>query len=108
MAEHVALTTPETKPSNPRYEIVSVTEQWQLGSIEIRLRGANGETRTCVYDANGLTRSNGTTNTSAPTGLTLMRQQNTANFSGVSRQRRIFERLIADGEFAGAVAGTPD
>lgn len=108
MSEQITLTIPETKPNNTGYKIASIMEDWIAGTITLQLIGLNGEARVCKYGPNGLTRSNGTVNATAPTGETLLRQQNRANFSSNSRQKAIFNRLITDGELTGIVTGIPD
>lgn len=42
------------------------------------------------------------------TALTMMNQLNKANLTTNSLQKRIFERLIADGKLVGTISGTPD
>lgn len=106
--ETITLTAPETKPANPTYTIVGITEDWQAGSVEIRLIGANGETRTAFYGAQGLIGANGQIVSGSPTGATILKAQNKMNFSTTSRVKRIYQQLLADGVLAGAVTGVPD
>jgi hypothetical protein len=112
MAESLTLTTAETKPANPKYDIAGINETWLPAgaeAIEIRLLGANGEVRTILYGPLGAINQAGGVVAGSPTGRTLLRQQNKANFTATSRVRQIYVRLSTDfPELAGAVTGVPD
>lgn len=94
MAEIVTLTTPVTTPNLTTYRVVAVAFDWDAATIGIRLRGTNGESRTCGYQGSAAT--------------TLMTALNKVDLSTTSLQKRVLQRLIADGEIAGAISGSPD
>lgn len=97
MAEQIDLVTPETKPVNPTYHLERLTIDVDAQTIFVQLKGANGEAVSKVYDK-----------TTTPTASALLHTLNTANFSGpTSLVRAIYNRLIADGVFAGSVSGVP-
>jgi hypothetical protein len=112
MAETLTLTVAETKPANPKYDIAGINETWLPAgqeAIEIRLLGANGEVRTILYGPLGAINQAGGVVAGSPTGRTLLRQQNKANFSVNSREKAIYNRLSIDfPELAGNVTGVPD
>lgn len=95
--ERITLTTPETVPSNPAYRLERIELNYDLNSIALYLRGANGELVTCSYNS-------GTT----PTGSTLLTGLNKANLSTAyagnastgSLAQRIFHRLVVMNESA--------
>lgn len=92
--ETLALTTPETKPSNTGYKVVRLLLDWESALIRIELKGVNGEIKTHDY--------------AGATATTLMNQLNTMNLSTQSLQKRILNRLISDGVLTGTVTGSPD
>jgi hypothetical protein len=93
--ERIDLTTPvQTTVTN--WSITTFTLRPRQGIVYIRLVSNLGDEVEKVYD--------GTTN---PRGSTLISNLNTANLSTRSLEARIYDRLIADGVFAGTVAGTP-
>lgn len=94
MAEVVTLTTPITTPNLTTYTVRMIAMDWDAATITIRLRGTNGETKMCSY--NGATATN------------LMVALNKANLATNSLHKRCLDRLIADGEIAGTVSGSPD
>ncbi len=65
----------------------------QLIEIVIRENGGSGH-RLFTYEGS--------------TAVTLILALNKANLSITSLQRRILERLVADGKLTGTVSGTPD
>lgn len=94
MAEIVTLTVPVTTPNLTTYTVRAISLDLDVPAIVIRLRGTNGEIKTCSY--NGVTATN------------LIIALNKLDMSAMSLQRRILARLIADGEIAGVVSGSPD
>lgn len=94
MAEIVTLTTPITTPNLTTYAVRMIAMDLDVPSIVIRLRGTNGENKVCSYS--GVTATN------------LIVALNKANLSTNSLQKRCLERLIADGEIAGTISGSPD
>ena len=96
MAETVTLTTPVVYPSNTAYHLERLTIDFDAGSINIQLIGANGESLSVTYGP-----------TTVPTGATLISQLNTANLSATSLVKRIYNRLVTDGFLVGTVSGTP-
>ena len=95
MAERVDLTSAETYPSNTQYSVERLTLDWTGGSINVQLKGLNGESKSVVYNA-----------TTSPTGANLMVSLNKANLSTRSLVQRIFDQLIASGYLVGTVAGS--
>jgi len=94
MPEIVTLTTPVTPPSLTTYRVVMLAMDWDSASIAIRLKGTNGETKFCGYQG--------------ATATTLMVALNKANLTSNSLQKRVLTQLIADGEIAGTISGSPD
>lgn len=96
MAEQLTLTTPEVVPSKTTtyYRVVRVLFDWREARIAVVVEGERGELKTFDYEA--------------AEALTLMRALNTANLSTLSLQKRILNRLVADGKMSGTVTGTPD
>lgn len=109
--EKVALTTPETKPTNTGYTVERFTLDYVAATIVIQLKGDNGEALSCVYGPS-----------TTPTGQFLLDGLNKANLSAAyagnattgSLKQRIFHRLVVMNEapavcgksLAGSVAGT--
>jgi hypothetical protein len=94
--ESLTLTTPETKPAinTTDYRVVFLSLDWEQARITIRVRGTNAESKGFLYEGG--------------TALTLMTALNKIDLSIKSLQRRILERLIADGLLLGSIAGVPD
>ena len=92
--ETLTLTTPEVTPqiTTADYKVALLVIDVEGASIVIHLRGANGERKEFRYDD----------------AATTIRALNTANLQVKSLQRRILEKLIADGKLAGNVSGVPD
>lgn len=106
MAETIILATAEVTPSisTTDYRVVFLSLDWDRSTIVIRLRGTNGESRSFTYGGDRLS----ATDEQRAEALALMVALNKANLSTKSLQRRILERLIADGKLRGSVSGTPD
>ena len=94
MAELITLTTPVVPPTLTTYSVRMIALDRDAATISIRLRGTNGETKTCSYNG--------------PAASALIVSLNKANLSVTSLERRVLDRLIADGELAGTVSGSPD
>ena len=93
--EQVDLTTPITKPAITNYKIDSLVLNWSGGIITITLfNPVSGEKP--VFSYYGVT------------ATALMNILNKTDLSVKSLQKRIFEKLIADGKIIGMVSGTPD
>jgi hypothetical protein len=105
MAEELTLSTPETKPAvtNNSYQVIFTTFDWVGQTIVINVRGQNGE---MIYTGYGGPMA---TQAEKDEATKLMRTLNTANLSTKSMQKRILEKLVADGKVpSGTVTGTPD
>ncbi len=100
MAETVTLTSPITKPNVTALALDKVIIDVTNKSLYITWTGNTGE----LFSASYPTPSIG----SKPSGATLLHSLNIANFSVNSMVKQIFNRLIADGEIAGTITGTPD
>lgn len=94
MAEIVTLTTPVVTPNLTTYTVRAINMDLDVPAIVIRLRGTNGESKTCSYQ--GVTATN------------LIVALNKVDLSTTSLQKRVLQRLIADGEIAGTISGSPD
>ena len=92
--ELLNLTTPETGPSITNWQVITVRFGWVEQRIDIVLLGTNGEQRAFAYTGSEAT--------------TLMKALNKVDLSVKSLQRRILERLVSDGKFAGTILGSPD
>jgi hypothetical protein len=96
MSEIIVLTNPEIIPqvTTSDYRVVYLQMDFEKASIVVHLRGTNGERKEMRYSGQEAT--------------DLMIALNKANLTIKSLQRRILEKLVADGKLAGSVAGTPD
>lgn len=94
--ETLTLTAPEVQPQivTADYRVRRLVLDVEGAIVLIQLRGTNGEAKEFLYEGS--------------VARTLITGLNTANLSTKSLQRRILERLVADGKFAGSVTGTPD
>lgn len=96
--EQVDLTTPEiVPPPNPPtnyWRVDDVRLVWSAQLVKIGLVGQNGENKKFAY--------------TGAEAATMMVALNKANLSVKSLQRRVLERLIADGKLAGSITGSPD
>ena len=96
MAEQLTLTTPITHAPVHAFSIVQVILQWEAPArISVELVGDDGVERR-IYSWTG------------ESAAQLLIAFNTVNLSTKSLQRRVFERLVADGYLGGAVGGAPD
>ncbi len=104
--EDLVLTTPEIIPqiTTETYRLVGLYLDWERTTIMIRLRGANGETKSFTYGGNDPS----TPQAEKTKALALMTALNKANLTIKSLQRRVLEQLAADGLLVGSVTGTPD
>lgn len=102
MSETYTLTTPivPVEPMTTSYYLVRfVVERAPVARLSVLIQSNAGDRIEVRYsdDAGGTT------------AATLISNLNTANLSTKSLQRRLFDRLAADGYLpAGAVTGTPD
>lgn len=94
MAEQLDLSTPSTPPTLTYWQVVYLELNWVSQSIRIGLLGTNQETAQHNYNGDEAT--------------TLMAQLNKADLSIKSLQRRILERMLAEGVLEGTISGTPD
>jgi len=94
--EQIDLTTPVVNdPTATNYfRIASLTLDWEREGIKITLVGENG-VRTHIGYA-------------GDEAVTLMVALNKVNLSTKSLQKRIMEKLLADGHLIGAISGTPE
>jgi hypothetical protein len=92
--EQIDLTTPETFPSVTNYKVDGFTIRRTAKVITIDLLGSNGEHKGFSYNG--------------AQAVTLMNALNTSNNSVTSLEKRILQRLVADGHLAGAISGSPD
>lgn len=92
MPEILTLTVPVVQTRNT-YEVKVLNLDWDAAHIHIRLLGSDGVVQVFNYD--GLV------------ATSLMTILNTANLSTNSLQKRILQKLVADGLLAGTVSGTP-
>jgi hypothetical protein len=95
MAESLSLTVPVVPPTVSTYRVTSLTLNFGGQKISMELTGTNGE----ILIPPPIVGS---------TAVTLMVALNKANLSVKSLQRRILERLVADGVLAGTINGSPD
>lgn len=93
-AETLTLTVPETTPAITTYSVDSLTLNWTRASIMVVVMGTNGERKTFTYEG--------------ASARTIMLALNKADLSALSLQRRILQRLTADGFLVGTVTGVPD
>ena len=91
--ETLVLTTPITAPSITEYSVASLTLNWEGQRIDIVLVEPGGQRYTKSY--------------TGATATTLMVALNKLDLSVKSLQRRILERLAADGFLPGTISGTP-
>lgn len=94
--ESVTLTAPEVTPAitTTDYKVASLRLDVEGAIVVIILRGTNGERKEFRYENSEAT--------------ALMVALNKANLSIKSLQRRVLEKLVADGKLAGTIAGSPD
>lgn len=95
MAEQHTLTTPVTRASVTTYSVQAITFDWANVVIVVSVLASSGDVIRQEYRG--------------PTATTLMVALNKVDLSVKSLQKRVLERLVADGVLgAGAVTGTPD
>lgn len=106
MAEEYALTNPEVKPEvvTTKYRIVLVTFNWEAGHIIIHLIKENAPERVyCEYGGPMATEAE------RDEATKMMRNLNTANLTTKSMNKRMMEKLAADGKLPpGTITGVPD
>lgn len=94
MPELLTLTAPLVPPSVTDYRVTGLSLNFGGQKITIQLTGTNGET--LQHSIVG------------STAIDLMVALNKANLATKSLQRRVLERLVADGVLAGTISGSPD
>lgn len=94
MAEILTLTAPIVPPSITTWRVTFLGLDWDAATISIRLRGPNGEVKTCGYQGSAAT--------------SMMVALNKANLSSNSLHKRVLTQLVSDGEIAGTISGSPD
>lgn len=105
MAEELVLTAPDViqpEIKNTKYQVVVSTFNWEAQHIQFHLKGEGGRIM-AEYGGPMATQAE------RDQATQMMRQLNTANNSTKSMQKRILEKLTADGKIPpGTVSGTPD
>lgn len=105
MAEEYTLTTPvvvQPEVKSTKYQIVVSTFDWEQQHIVFQVKG-DGNRLFVEYGGVMASEADKTEATK------FMRTMNTANFTTKSMQKRILEKLSADGKLPpGSVTGTPD
>lgn len=92
MADEIALTVPAgAVTGSTRVQIAVLVLDVENSLIHIELKGENGLRFVHKYSG-------------AP-AATMMTQLNTANLSTRSLQKRILDRLVADGAYTGTITG---
>ncbi len=96
MAEQLDLTNPEVKPQvvTSFYQVVYLQLNWLGETVLIRLRGQNDEIKQFTYEG--------------AEAVQMMKTLNTANLTTNSLQKRVLNKLVADGKISGTVSGSPD
>jgi hypothetical protein len=98
MAERIDLSAPDqATPGTPDYRVVLLTlafEGPEGAYICIGLQGSTGQRRSFTYEGD--------------TARAMIVALNKADLSVKSLQRRILERLVADGKLAGVISGVAD
>jgi hypothetical protein len=98
VAETFELTTPIVQPARTTYHVARVDLQWDAQVVYVEVRSNDGKRIEKTY--------------TGADAVTLMRGLNTANLTTLSLNKRVLNRLVADGVFvlegAGTVTGTPD
>lgn len=95
MSEKIDLTTPITVPTITSYQITRLTLDIEGAGVIVNLKSNTGERTQCSY--NGLE------------ATILMVAMNKMNFTtSNSMQKKVLQKLIADGKLAGTISGSPD
>ena len=96
MPEQLTLTDPEVTPPKVTtdYRVVFVQKDVEAKRFIVRVRGTNGEVKEFREDDDA--------------AITVIKALNKSNNSVKSEQKRILEKLVADGKLNGTVEGTPD
>jgi len=92
--EQIDLTTPITQPAITNYRLNKLDLRWLDQHIRIELVADSGEVIEHSYDGD--------------IARNLMIALNKMDLSVKSLQRRVMEKLIADGVLAGTITGIPD
>ncbi len=95
MAEQIDLTTPFPDiPGIDSWKVSFLGLDVEQSTISIGLVSNNGKHTSAQY--------------TGAVAVTLLNALNKANLTVKSLQKRILERLLADGKFDGSVSGVPD
>jgi hypothetical protein len=94
MAEQLDLTTPVSTPTLTYYKVRMLTLDRDASEILIKLRGTSGEIKIWRYEG--------------AAAVSLMNTLNTVNLAVKSLEKRILEKLVADGVLTGTISGSPD
>lgn len=102
--ERIDLIAPDQAQSGTMtYEIARVVIDWENSRVVVVLRGANGVRKQVVYGDfetdPGVAPAN---------GRGMLNEMSRSNHQIKSLQRKVLERLVADGYLLGIVSGTPD
>lgn len=90
--ERINLTVPDqARPGTSTYTLKELNFDWVQEQVVVVLRGTNGVEKTIVYRE----------------AEAMIRQLNKANLTVKSLQRRVMEKLIADGHLIGTISGVP-
>lgn len=88
------LTISSPPPQQTTWRVNEVYFNWDAQSIQVGLKGTNGEAKHHAY--------------TGATAQSLLVSLNKANLSTTSLHRRIINQLVSDGIIAGSVSGSPD
>lgn len=95
MTEQIDLATPITEPATAFYRVMSFTCDWENARVNIYLKDTvSGKREHFEYVG--------------PVATALMVLMNKKNFTTVSMQKTILNKLITDGYLVGTVSGSPD
>lgn len=90
--EIITITTPPAQQTT--WRVSELHFNWDAPSIQIGLKGTNGEAKHHLY--------------SGAAATTLMIALNKANMATTSLHRRVINQLVTDAVIAGTVSGSPD
>ena len=92
--EQIDLTTPITSPSITSYKVVKLILDVEGQGIIITLKSNTNDRLEIAYNGSD--------------ALTLILAMNKMNFTTTSMQKKILQKLIADGKLPGTIFGSPD
>ena len=95
-AEQIDLTDPDQAVAGTlTYKIIQLVLDMEQGRIVVRLVGSGGQRKEVVLG-------------DAANARAMLKALNKADLSVKSLNRRIMEKLLADGHLEGSISGTPD